>query len=129
MVVEAAAVVGVMAAALEVGAAAGAMAVSAAPMAPARVAVAVVVVAEGAAMVEAAAAVTDPPGYPEKGSHWSLFAFQPPVGGICMLLNPERQGSLSRRLRGRPASALSNTTFGSKRSNLAASPICHGITR
>ena len=34
-----------------------------------------------------------------------------------------------RGLRARPASALSNSAFGSRRSSLATTPICQGITR
>lgn len=34
-----------------------------------------------------------------------------------------------RGLRARPTSSRSNQTLGSKRSSLAATPICHGMTR
>ncbi len=37
--------------------------------------------------------------------------------------------SPSRRLRGLPLSSLSYSPLGSKRSSLATTPICHGITR
>ena len=42
---------------------------------------------------------------------------------------PQRGYSFMRRLRGRPASSLSNTALGSMRNSLATTPICQGMTR
>jgi len=49
-----------------------------------------------------------------------------PSGPFCFWRATQ---SLLRGLRGRPAKALSNRALGSRRSNLATTPICHGITR
>jgi hypothetical protein len=49
--------------------------------------------------------------------------------GLFLFCASYAWASVTRGLRGRPANRRSNRALGSKRSNLATTPICHGITR
>ena len=94
----------------------------AAPMAPARAAAVVVAVAVAATVVvvvvvatAAIAAVIDPLTPCTRAPSGALGFFQLEGGCRC--------------LRGRPCSRRSNQGLGSRRSSLAATPICQGMTR
>lgn len=107
-----------------VAAASAAVAVAATVVVAALAAAAVVVTAVVVAVVTAVAVAATK--HLLLGSDFGLTT-KGPSGPFCFCYVV--QTLLLRGLRGRPAKALSNRALGSRRSTLATTPICQGITR